>query len=180
MFLQTDHFIDDLLVFIVVRRDTELRLRKTCFRGKDEKLAGNFSAYGDCMELFIDPKIVAGLMSDATIGLALGDTTRSVFIPAGKQVGWEGTDCLANYVDEDLEPFSPNHKSRAFRVKTDLTTLTAPRTDLVTIVYEVKNEGHQIAIVVHSIYPGLDIGELDGDVTERESRVFFDLNHPGE
>jgi len=35
-------------------------------------------------------------------------------------------------------------------------------------------------VVIKSIYPGNDIGDLEGNITKREGVVFFDSNHPGE
>ena len=94
-------------------------------------------------------------------------------------VGWPGTDELTKYKPEDLEEFSPNRHSKALRVKKDRLDLLVPLTNFVTLVYELRPERYQTAIIVHSMYPGKDIGELHGNITEREKVVFFDWDHPG-
>jgi hypothetical protein len=57
----------------------------------------------------------------------------------------------------------------------------APLTNKLTVVFEFQlaTEDRPHLMIVHSLYPGEDIGELSGDITENEGRVFFDWDHPG-
>ena len=95
-------------------------------------------------------------------------------------VGWESTSALSDYKEDDLERFTINRRSKGLRVKMCRTDLLAPKTCELTIVYELKIEDDKLVAIIHSIYPGQDIGELRGNVTVREKRVFFDWNHPGQ
>ncbi len=180
MNLQLTQLVNDLPTQLVVRRGTKKRLDATCFRGKEKALAGNLSLWNDCFELFADPFVVESLVIDASETVRTLYRSASICINYGPSVGWSGTDQIEKYTDDSLECFNLNEKSTGLRVLTGLTEFTAHHTNLVTIVYEVKQEGNVHIIIVHSVYPGEDVGELYGNVSLRESVVFFDLNHPGE
>jgi hypothetical protein len=181
MFLNTRCIINHKPVVVIVRHDTESRLAKTCFRGPHLKVAGNFSSWANCGELFKNRFIVSELVNDAREALRVNERTNSVTIALENLCGWSGTDGLGKYNHRALERFEPNRRSFAWRVRTHRRDLLAPRTHILTVVYELKEEADkdQIAVIVHSIYPGSDIGELVGDITQREKRIFFDWNHPG-
>lgn len=65
-------------------------------------------------------------------------------------------------------------------VKTSCTDILAPQTYDLTIIYQFMFFDKKPKVFIHSMYPGYDIGELIGDITKRENRIFFDWNHPGE
>lgn len=167
-------------IVFVVRNRTEDRLKKRCFR-IDTKRAGLFDRWSSAETLLRDPAILRGLAADVLecwndggVGL-----TYSVQITCDRSVGWASTMPSDDIDFYDLECFELG-RGCALRVKLDRQHLRAPRTDDVTIVYELKEEyGHPTA-VVHSIYPGPDIGPLEGNITEREGVVFFDWDHPGQ
>jgi hypothetical protein len=168
-------------VLIIVRRPTEERLRTKCFRGKHVALAGNFCLWDSVESLFHDPIVIEQFLEELHEAWTQRDLgTHSQSITHEVVVGWDSTDPLENYAPDDLEPFNPNRRSQGLRVKLDRTDLFAPKTQLLTLVYEFKSEDGNPVAVVHSIYPGIDIGELDGDVTLREQRVFLDWTHQGE
>lgn len=165
---------------VIMRRNTIERLRDTCFRGPSIARAGNFSAWPDVHVFIHDNRILDKIISEMR-ELALEDLseTHSFEIEFETPVGWSSTGKMDDYPREDLEEFTPNRRSNALRVKRDIGHL-ARRTNLVTIIFELKDEGHSMTAVVHSLYPGRDIGELFGDVSSREQIVFFDWAHPGE
>lgn len=168
-------------VAIIMRKQAEDRLSGTCFRGKSLALAGNFSLWSFAEELFREQEITDSFLTELNEAWFEEDfSTRSVGITHSAFVGWESTDERSRYAPEDLEAFTLNRKASGLRVKLGHTHLRAPRTKELTIVYQFKLEEDAVAAIIHSIYPGRDIGELDGDVTEREQRVFFDWNHPGQ
>ncbi len=182
MFLKTQYRIDGLTVAFIVRSVTENRLSTTCFRGPDKKLAGNFSVFRSASEAFKTQDVdwFPGFIDDIRQMLERGESTASYSFDKGFNVGWSGTAKISQYQPEDMEYFEPNRRSRALRVKTDRRDLCAPLTSVITLVYEVRLEGNLVGVVIHSIYPGEDIGELKGDVSAREGIVFFDWNHPGQ
>lgn len=180
MFQKTNDLVGDRTLIIAVRGETESRLSRTSFRGVQKRLAGNFHRFSTARHLILDPEINVHLVDAAKESYHLGYKVNSTTIQCGSLVGWASSDDVDLYTDDDVELFSPSRKSTALRVKLDRLTLTSPQTDLVTIVYELRMELRQVAVIVHSIYPGVDVGELVGDITKREGVVFFDWDHPGE
>lgn len=168
-------------VAIIARGTTEDRLRTTCFRGNSLRLAGNFSRWHTVNEVFSEPEVIGQFLASLEEDWEKRDFgTTSVSFMCSTPVGWESTDRLDKYTAEDLEPYRPNRKSSALRVKPTRTDLLAPATSELTIVYELKAEEGEPVAIIHSIYPGSDVGDLKGDFTKRENRVFFDWNHPGQ
>ena len=181
MYLRT-RLSDNAPALIIARSQTLERLSRTCFRGTNRKLAGNFSLWRNLEEMFMEPFIREQLLSDilASADASTKNRTFSITIYCSEEVGWSSTDTLSRYHNIVLEPFEPNRNSRALRVKANRTDHLAPRTQEVTIVYELRfEEENGWVAVIHSVYPGHDIGNLRGDITARENRIFFDWNHPG-
>ncbi len=180
---------DDHRARIIVRHTTETRLAITCFRGRTRRLAGNFKAFSRSPDVFDHQLILEGVRMNTLdeIHDLLREQDRKKFvsefsctIDVKRPIGWESTDEIGKYPSDVLEVFHPNRKSTALRVKPSCTSILAPLTSLVTLVCElVLEEDDAWAIIVHTMYPGSDIGELKDDVTQREQRVFFDWDHPG-
>lgn len=166
---------------IIVRPKTIARLAGTCFRGPNFWKAGNFNRWNSVEEVFGDHIVLDELLAEINELWKTKDfTTHSLEILHKEKVGWASTAPLEDYTYDELESFEVNPKSWALRVKTTLNSVKAPRTRNITIIFEfVAQHGEPVAIV-HSIYPGRDIGKLEGDITEREKCVFFDWEHPGE
>ena len=171
---------DGVPVSIIVPDQTEERLQSTCYRGNSFSRAGNFLHWWSSEGLLRDPELMLYFLEELNqLWSEQAFGTRSVCIVHSDYVGWESTSPLALYEDEDLEVFQLNRRAHALRVKLDCTHLLAPLTKEVTIVFEFKEGKDRTVAIVHSAYPGFDVGDLSGDVTEREHRVFFDWNHPG-
>ncbi|MEK7463550.1 MAG: hypothetical protein AAB610_00290 [Patescibacteria group bacterium] len=167
-------------IAVIVREKTKQRLFKTCFRGRSFRRAGNFCLWNNVYEVLSDAIVFHELIADACEAFAEGSLENSVCIRHDSIIGWSGTDELAKYKPDDLEEYFPNRRSQALRVKTNRTDLTAPPTKFLTLAYELRIEDGQIALIVHSMYPGEDIGKLVGNITETEECVFFDWNHLGQ
>lgn len=180
MVFKTRKFFQDKQIVVVIRYANVNRLKGICFRGKEKNLAGNFSAWSDQHELVMDTDFLEQFVADVSAAAEVGDTNCRVSIQCSSLIGWSSTDDIEKYADEDLEEFSPSIRSTGLRVKKELTKFTAPNTNMVTVVYEIRYEPDQITVVIHSVYPGRDIGELKGNVSLRSSCVFFDWDHPGE
>ena len=170
---------DGRKVVIRVRPDMEIRLKGKCFRGLYERKAGNFLNWRSASEVFRDPHILREFLRDVVDALVAGTQMNRVEILHHSNVGWSSTMPGTPRKPDYVEPFHPTRRSYAWRVKLDRTDILAPRTDLATIVYELKREDGRLVAIVQSIYPGPDVGEIEGNVSYRERVVFFDFSHPG-
>jgi hypothetical protein len=171
--------VHDFLLTIIMRQHTKDRLANTCFRGTQVTCAGNFRLWHSANELF-DSWILKELADYVSEHISEYPGTHRITIDYKRYVGWSSTAPRADYQCDDLESFEPNRKSTALRLKLTATHLKAPQTSLIMIIFELKFEHGQPVAVVHSLYPGADIGELCGDISEREKVIFFDWNHPGQ
>lgn len=163
---------------------TARRLADSCFRGRDKVLAGNFSRWVHLDDFADDTFVRTRLLDDALQSAdelgALPSLQRRLSFTYPEVVGWDSTAPRAHFRPTDLEPFSPNRWSAALRVRPDRMRLRAPRTNLITVTYEFRcTVVDGFIIHIWTVYPGVDIGALQGNVTRRENRVFFDWNHPG-
>jgi hypothetical protein len=172
---------DGTPIRIIVSHPTYMRLKGTCFRAKRLSLAGNFFRWDSPMEVINDRDVLPALMNDINKQWKMRDfNTVSISIMLTSPAGWESTAPRENYQKEDLEEFKPNKKSKALRIKKNRKNLLAPKTSKVTVIYQLTLQDDNTPVVmVHSMYPGTDVGELTGNITEREGLIFFDWNHPG-
>ncbi|PJA47106.1 hypothetical protein CO172_03075 [Candidatus Uhrbacteria bacterium CG_4_9_14_3_um_filter_36_7] len=189
-------FPDGSLLVIIVSQQTEERLGGTCFRGKCVRKAGNFFRWESLHELFDrHDRLIDFLAATAQERAVLVDdeqgggpgTNRytvdkfSCTFENGGDVGWESTVPRDGYPNWLLERFTPNRRSVALRIKMEHPEYRAPKTKLITFVCQLVFDAKDgFILIIHSLYPGVDVGELKGDMTGREGRVFFDWNHPGQ
>jgi hypothetical protein len=166
---------------VIVRTNTEERLASTCFRGARCALAGNFRLWDRSWQLLRDPSVRRKLLAELSELFKERESpgVQSFAIDYGSVVGWSSTDSIDRYTEPDVERFELNRRAHGWRVKESSAHLFAPKTDKITFVVECKREGGEPVAVIHSVYPGDDIGELSGDVSEREGVVFFDWSHAG-
>ncbi len=184
MFINTHIEIDDLQVYVLLNSAVWTRLTGTCFRGKSKALAGNFCRWVNYNEMF-DPNdrfILDQIINDAEVAVKKGCKKNSFSIQFEDWIGWSSTDDRMVHENYRLEHFKINRRASGFRIRPDRKDVLAPKTRILTIIYEVKYEyeNGRITLIIRSMYPGPDIGELVGDVSEREKFVFFGWNHPGE
>lgn len=168
-------------VSIIVRNSTKRRLQTTCFREGLQPFAGNFMYWHSPEEVFGDLFVMGEFLlniEEMWEGQDFG--TQSICISHTGNIGWESTVPIAGYESDDFERFDINRRSWGMRIKLSRRELLAPKTCELTIVCEFKHEEGSPVVIIHSLYPGQDIGELIDDVTNREQRVFFGWNHPGE
>lgn len=167
---------------LIVPRKTEKRLRGTCYR--NQQTAGCFINWRSSYDLFNDPlasDLVEEQISeivDEMDNAGLMDDNQSFTIEMPCDIGWSST-ISQTELDEAvaLERKPLNRRANAMFVIDP--RIPAPLTKLVTFVAQIKFQGDWVAII-HSIYPGPDIGELKGNITRREKVVFFDWDTPGE
>lgn len=166
---------------IIVKAKTEERLRRTCFRDTFKPLAGKFIYWQTVHQVLTDAEVaelftqeLSEVWGERDFGI-IGST-----LQLSRNIGWESTDALDNYVKNELEIFKPNRRSTALRVKPSCRNRLAPFTCEITIIYRFALIKNKPKVFIYSTYPGCDIGELKDNVTAREGRAFFDWNHPGE
>ncbi|MEK7555009.1 MAG: hypothetical protein AAB518_03445 [Patescibacteria group bacterium] len=163
-----------------MRQKTGDRLARTCFRGYEICCAGNFIRWSSLHELLEDLEVLEGLLHELQKAHCERDfSTQSIMIEYGAPIGWSSTAPRSEFEDSALEPFQPNRRSQVLRVRRSRKDLRSPLTDKITFVVEFKDENGMSTAVIHSIYPGDDVGELAGDITARRGVVFYDWNHPG-
>ncbi len=181
MFINTRKRIYDLEVCVLISNPVWTRLAGTCFRGKSKVLAGNFCRWINHNEMF-DPNdtyIQDQLLGD--VEEATGKSRKNSFsIQFDEFIGWSSTDDRILHADISLEPFAINGRATGYKIRADRQDILAPKTKLLTIIYNLAFEANQLLVHIVSMYPGPDIGELVGDVSEREGIVFFGWKHPGE
>lgn len=174
------NFNRHLSIGIAVRLEAEQRISEKRFKGKSVPVAGNFSRWGSLYELMRDVKALSSLCAELENAYNVSEFgTHSFEVEFEDFIGWSNTDDLEIYNEDDLEEFNPNRKSVGYRVRMDRTRIKAPKTKVVTFVYEFRDEPALPVAVIHSIYPGNDIGEVRGEISKDLSIVFFDYNHPG-
>lgn len=172
---------NDVRLKIIVQNHAEERMEKTCFRGSNLALAGNFINWRSSFDVFAAPTVLEKFIKGScNNGNDMEEDTFSCTIELQDFVGWESTAEESRFESSNLELFELNSHSTALRVTAKSGQFKAPKTKLVTFVYSMIRDRNYWTIFISSIYPGEDIGELDGDVTTREGRVFFSWTHPGE
>lgn len=159
-----------------MRRETRDRLAKTCFRKGNRPLSGNFFVWENPYDVFGNDEVQKGFFNCFSFA-RLG--TNRACMEMTFHTGWSSADQISDYNTSDLEIFYPNHNTTAFRVKKTSTHIKAPLTKFITIIYEFKYEGDEGMVIIHSLYPGKDVGPVRGDMTKKPL-VFFDWSHPGE
>ncbi len=166
---------------IIIKTKVEARLANRCLRATDTPLAGNFIFWRTVGDVLRDEEVFKMFTEELSEAWDNNEfDTRSVTLGLNKDIGWENTDWIDNYTEKDLERFEPNRKSTALRIKSSCKHILAPRTFELTFVYQFIFFNNKPKVYIHSMYPGYDIGELIGDITKLENRIFFDWDHPGE
>jgi hypothetical protein len=165
---------DRASVRFVVPRATRERLATTCFRHPSRGDAGRFASWRSADDVLSDLRIRKQLLIEVERHVrenkAPGSTySRTVTLP--EFVGWESTLSFGEAKGVSVGDAAINRRATALFVDDDT---PAPRTRDVTVIFSVDDGQHEdfVAFVV-SIYPGLDVGELAGDVSRREGCVFF-------
>lgn len=160
-----------------LRVPTAERLQGTCLRGKGRPLAGNCSLWDRPYELLraLGPHLVAHV--DEEWESTRGGTHRHT-ITFPHAVGWSSTEDLDRFDADDLVPFKLSEHARGLRLP-DHAAVQAPLTSELTVVYKLKKK-RLPQVVIHTVYPGPDVGPLQGDVSRRMLVAFFDWDHTGE
>ncbi len=165
-------------VRMIITGEDIVRIEQRHFRRR-RSAAANFKLWSSPRHLWSDAEVQQKFLDHVVQAFAEGAKgTESCSLSLSIPVGWSGTDDVTRYERDTLELFQPNKRSDAFRVRKERTDLKAPETQELTFIYRII-ERESPAIQIYSLYPGRDIGELEGNITEREKVVFFDWDHAG-
>lgn len=165
---------------LVMRHNTVTRLASTCFHGVRKALAGNLAWWMTPATFFSDIRIAEKVWARIERHISAGSIrTQREEIEFDFHIGWSSTDDIQYYDTDSIEPFAPTQKWCGMRVLNDC-GCTAPLTTFLTLVFEIKYEHDGVIVIVHTMYPGRDVGELRGDMSESKQIVFFDFDHEGQ
>lgn len=160
---------------IIVPNNQKPRLRNTHFRRPRLPQAGNFVpgiGWPNLVEMFREK-----LDHQINLAIAADELTFSITLDAKELIGWCGTVCEQQIPREDTETFTLNKRATCRMIKRN-TDHEAPLTTEVTFIIRIP-KGNRVALL-ESLYPGQDVGKLEGDVSSREKVVFFGFTHKGE
>jgi len=168
-------------VVINLDEDVIQRLNSTCFHAQIIPQAGNFDKWKSVQEFFADKTIMKYFLEDVVEdAVRLNTKSNSVCINYdGQLIGWSDTEKKRKFQKEHLVRTSLNANGFGLTIKKGLVPRLAPLTNLATIVYDMSVVSDTVFIQIISVYPGFDVGDIKGDVTRREGRIFFPPNYPG-
>lgn len=183
MHIETKVIVNGAIIAIIVRENAKTRLATKCFRGRLIEKAGNFRHWENAEEVFGHDSIRAKFTEQVSAHVLGGNVNPAVLsIDCSDPIGWESTIPITSVELGGMEEFSINTHAKGLRVLPG--KLPSPKTNILTVICEARHETvnnkSQCTVVIHSMYPGVYIGKLDGDVSTREGRAFFDWEHPGE
>lgn len=159
------------------------------FRGRDLRRAGNFSRWASPNDVLRDRRfseVFHAVCFDIMTELKRNPPEHNIgydqrfCIPFPGIVGWSGTAPRSFVNGAELERFHLNKQAMGLKVM-DSEPL-APVTRLVSCTTRFRfyeADPHNRVLMLYSLSPGPNIGELKGDVSAREDIVFFDFLHRG-
>ena len=155
------------------------RLDTQHFRGVDQKYAGNFAAWNTFLEFLNDPETQKLLGEEVSIICEDegGSGDYRINLKYSRNVGWESTLEVGDLkAGDDAHAHQRMIGKNACAKFFEQGYIDAPATKWVTLSVTLNNG----KIFVQTIYPGVDIGRLNGDLTTKKGLYFFDFNNPGE
>ena len=172
-------------VSLVCQEATQQRLFPKHFKDRPRSLASHFKRWRSVREILKqDLQVFRNLLDDVSRAYEeTGEGVYSVTIEHPDQIGWETSAPITAFRLDELEHFTLNRAASGLRLKRTATHYKAPLTHFVTIVYEIMHDRERangLFVLIHDLYPGIDLGELVGNITTRERRVFYCIDHPGE
>ena len=158
------------------------QLSCTCFRGRHCHQAGNFSVWNNFRSFWHDPEAQALLAAELEKLVAkeeAGEEHR-IELEFSTYIGWDRMMDMEDLSLDELEACelrNINSQARALHLPDHV--LPAPTTNIVTMVFNMKHDGHWIFYIC-DMYPGPDCGEVRGDMTERKKLIYFHWSARGE
>lgn len=163
------------------------RVSENCFR--DGNCAGEITAWNSLQEMFSDERfqqaLLASLRFRANGSIYKGSTQFMLQVPGYDRLGWSSTAPRKYFADLplDMRPIGTGYRARALFVPKEYAyekDVYAPGTDTITMSVSTANRGGQPEVEVFTMYPGQDVGPLQGNMTERTGLVWFEWTHPAD
>jgi hypothetical protein len=182
MHIETKVIVNGSTLAILMREEAKQRLATKCFRGQLVEKAGNFRHW-ECVEEVFSHDHMRTRFTEQIVARVIDGSANpvAVTIECVDPIGWESTIPVNKIDPGDLKEFQINTHAKGLRVLPG--RCQAPKTSVLTAICEIRHEtshgSPKYTVVIHSMYPGTYIGKLDGDVSTREGRVFFDWENPG-
>lgn len=169
-------------VFLQIPENTYERIKGTCFRGKQCSQAGNSCRWHRIVDFKEDP-VVHELLGISFLDLVKNgavSTSHRIVLEFQDAVGWDSVLSYAEVPEEYRDKLvrkELNKRSHALFLPDNL--VKAPLTSFLTLVVRMYHDRHW-RFVLHTIYPGNDVGELRGDMTKKHNYVWLNWSNPGE
>lgn len=165
-------------VFVRLPAKQVARLSQTCFR-EPGSLAGNFLHWRTPRQFLW--RAESRLREVAFDELAKGEKGQFSFeLEFEELVGWSSTLELKDLSPKlTVERRELNQRATALFLLPENKVL-AKLTNRVTCVGVLKQGKSSVYFMLYTLYPGRDVGELLGDVSERENVLFLDWDTRGE
>lgn len=151
---------------LIVDHETKKKLAKTCFR--DVAQPGTFLHWENVQDIFYDQQVQQELIKEVETSIKEGSGVYSFSIDCHENIGLTST-ILIEKATGPLVKKPLNGKAEGMFVK-----MAAPLTSMLTVIYRLQLKKPRATVEILSIYPGIDVGVLEGDVSEREGVVFLD------
>jgi len=158
------------------------RLVGTCFRGPRCRQAGNFFKWRDFSAFIHDPT-TQGLLKpelERLVREAYIQSKHRIELGFDEYVGWDSVAHVDDLKSEDIalgKVQRLNRRATALFLPDGL--ILAPQTKFVTMVLSQEHIGHW-RFIIWTMYPGLDVGDLLGDMTELYGFVWLPWSNPGD
>jgi len=173
---------DNTQVEIILPRHQAERLTGTCFRGPQCRQAGNFFRWRFFADFIKDPMVRQCLLSklQKLVEEANVNKNHRIELKFDADIGWDSVmDINELKPCEMIGEEERQLNRRATAVFLPVGNILAPKTNFVTLVIQQRHVGHW-QFKIQTIYPGPDVGQLQGNMTERFGLVWLGWDNPGE
>jgi len=167
---------------VSVPRAQQERMRSTCFRNKEYRLAGNFFAWSRFYHFIQDSEV--RLLLEQKLAVLLKEKnvnhTHRFTLELTRDVGWVSVVGIEELNESELtmcERRTLNKRSTALFLPDQI--IDSPKTNLVTVIGNLRCLDSWI-FIIQSVYPGEDAGELIGDMTNKKGLIWLHWSNPGE
>lgn len=188
IFCETGRSSSRVPVQVLVGEQAAQKIASKCFSG--EKRAGSFIAWDSLNSLFACQwfleafqETLEELLKEPEAGEFRSDCSWSYKYP--KAVGWSIT-VPKEYAQQQgwnlssrLRTISNNGTQAQFVADAGHRQLYSPQSRVFTVVFNLERKARGWEAKIHSLYVGPDLGEWEGNLTEKTNRVWLFGSTPG-